>query len=97
MNNTHTLLRQEAEVLLEKVLDSIFITREEGTKEQDLADLKKATETLSECYGVPQAELNYIFLTASVVTIETGKGVSFPLADFWNITSKLVTKAGGQI
>ena len=97
MKNTHTLSRQEGEMLLEKVLDSIFILREEGTKEQDLEDLKRSTETLSEYYGVTQKELNYICLTASVVTIEVGKGVSFPLDVFWGTTSKLVTKAGGQI
>ena len=97
MKDTHTLLRQEAEVLLEKTLDSIFITREAGTADQDLENMKRATASLADHYSVTKEELNYVFLTASIVTIEIGEGTSFPLDTFWNITSKLVTKAGGQV
>ena len=92
-----TFTISQAETLLEKVLDSIFVLKDYDNKTQDLKDLHKATMTIGKHSGLGQKKTNEIALSAVVVTIEAGHGISFPLDTFWGTFGDLTAKNGGRI
>lgn len=86
----------QAETLLENTLDSIFVLKD-GDTEKDLSNLHKATTAIGNHNGLGQQITNEMALSAAIVAMEAGNGISFYLDTFWGTFGDLVLKQGGQI